>query len=70
MAAENDNSRQVVVTGLGIISPVGIGREPFWESLASGKSGISQVEMFDCSILPGGVAGLEKAGMGLREARL
>ena len=57
MTGDNDNSRQVVVTGLGIISPVGIGRGPFWEALASGKSGISRVELFDCSILPGGVAG-------------
>ena len=57
MTGDNHNSRQVVVTGLGIISPVGIGRDPFWESLAAGKSGIAQVEMFDCSILPGGVAG-------------
>ena len=50
-------SRRVVITGLGIISPVGIGRDAFWSSLQSGKSGIAPVQMFDCSIIPGGVAG-------------
>jgi 3-oxoacyl-[acyl-carrier-protein] synthase II len=55
MSSEADKPRRVVFTGLGIISPIGIGRDPFWNSLASGKSGISRVELFDCSIIPGGV---------------
>lgn len=46
-----------MITGLGIISPVGIGRDAFWNSLQAGVSGIAPVEMFDCSIIPGGVAG-------------
>ncbi|MBL8851092.1 MAG: beta-ketoacyl-[acyl-carrier-protein] synthase family protein [Planctomycetaceae bacterium] len=50
-------TRRVVITGLGIISPVGIGRDAFWSSLQAGKSGIAPVQMFDCSIIPGGVAG-------------
>lgn len=40
-------SRRIVVTGMGVISPVGIGVEPFWESLINGKSGISLIEGFD-----------------------
>ncbi len=41
------NNRRVVVTGLGVISSVGIGKDEFWESIISGKSGISKVTSFD-----------------------
>ncbi|KPK30670.1 MAG: hypothetical protein AMK70_13755 [Nitrospira bacterium SG8_35_1] len=39
--------RRVVVTGLGIISSVGIGKDDFWKSILQGKSGISRVTSFD-----------------------
>jgi 3-oxoacyl-[acyl-carrier-protein] synthase II len=39
----------VVVTGIGVISSIGIGRDDFWRSLISGSSGISEVERFDTS---------------------
>lgn len=39
--------RRVVVTGLGIISSVGIGKDGFWEAIINGKSGISEVSSFD-----------------------
>ena len=42
-------SNRVVVTGLGIISPVGIGIESFWSNLLDGKSGIGLVTKFDAS---------------------
>lgn len=41
------NKRQVVVTGLGVVSSVGIGKEEFWKSIINGKSGISKVASFD-----------------------
>lgn len=41
------NNRRVVVTGLGVVSSVGIGRENFWNSIINGKSGISRVASFD-----------------------
>lgn len=41
--------RRVVITGFGCVTPIGIGRERFWQSLADGKSGISQIESFDIS---------------------
>ncbi len=41
--------RRVVVTGLGPVTPVGIGIEPFWDSLVNGKSGIGPVRQFDAS---------------------
>jgi beta-ketoacyl-acyl-carrier-protein synthase II len=41
--------RRVVVTGLGTVSPVGIGLEETWESLVNGRSGIADVTLFDAS---------------------
>jgi 3-oxoacyl-[acyl-carrier-protein] synthase II len=39
--------RRVVITGFGCVTPIGIGRERFWESLQAGKSGVSRIESFD-----------------------
>ena len=44
--------KRVVVTGLGVVSPIGIGRETFWSSLISQKSGIGYVTHFDASSYP------------------
>lgn len=41
--------RRVVVTGLGIISPNGIGKEAFWENTVSGRSGVRRVTDYDVS---------------------
>jgi 3-oxoacyl-[acyl-carrier-protein] synthase II len=40
-------NERVVITGLGVISSIGIGWEEFWDNLLSGKSGISPVSSFD-----------------------
>ena len=50
-------SNRVVVTGLGIISPVGIGIESFWSNLLDGKSGIGPVTKFDVSEMSTKIAG-------------
>lgn len=39
-----DPNRRVVVTGLGVVSSIGIGWEEFWKNLLAGKSGISELE--------------------------
>lgn len=41
--------RRVVVTGMGILSPVGLGVESFWNGLTSGKSGMAPITKFDAS---------------------
>ncbi len=40
-------SRRVVITGLGVVSPIGIGRDAFWSSLKQGKNGIRPIKSFD-----------------------
>lgn len=49
--------KRAVITGMGVISPVGNSLEDFWASLARGKSGIDWVTRFDVSNLPTKVAG-------------
>ncbi|KYO66780.1 beta-ketoacyl-ACP synthase II [Thermovenabulum gondwanense] len=49
--------KRVVVTGLGVVSPVGIGVNKFWDSLINGKSGISRIESLDTSDLPVQIGG-------------
>jgi 3-oxoacyl-[acyl-carrier-protein] synthase II len=50
------NSRRVVITGLGVVSPIGIGKDTFWQSLIAGKSGVDYVRAFDASQYPCKVA--------------
>lgn len=40
-------SKRVVITGLGVISSIGIGKDAFWDALLKGKSGISSVSSID-----------------------
>jgi 3-oxoacyl-[acyl-carrier-protein] synthase II len=49
--------RRVVVTGLGVVAPNGIGKEAFWSACVNGRSGISQISAFDASSFPIKVAG-------------
>ena len=49
--------RRVVVTGLGIISPVGIGIPEAWGSIVAGKSGITRITRFDAAKFPSQIAG-------------
>ncbi|MCP3104419.1 beta-ketoacyl-ACP synthase II [Myxococcus sp. K15C18031901] len=49
--------RRVVVTGMGLISPCGIGVEASWESLIHGRSGVGPITLFDASRLDSRIAG-------------
>ncbi len=50
-------ARRVVVTGLGIISPLGIGLDANWDAVCSGKSGIGPITRFDVTDFPVTIAG-------------
>jgi 3-oxoacyl-[acyl-carrier-protein] synthase II len=56
----NASKRRVVVTGLGVVSPVGIGVQPAWSNLIAGKSGITRITKFDPSNFSSQVAGQVK----------
>jgi 3-oxoacyl-[acyl-carrier-protein] synthase II len=44
--------RRVVVTGVGVVSPIGIGKEPFLEALLAGRSGVRLIQRFDTTEYP------------------
>lgn len=44
--------RRVVITGMGCVTPIGIGREAFWNGLQRGESGVRRIDSFDVSNLP------------------
>ena len=54
MAEMREN--RVVVTGMGVVTPIGIGREEFWKGLVAGKNGVSLVTHFDPSGFPSKMA--------------
>ncbi len=43
----SNSNRRVVVTGVGAVTPVGIGKDPYWDALASGRSGVAGITLFD-----------------------
>jgi 3-oxoacyl-[acyl-carrier-protein] synthase II len=49
--------RRVVVTGMGIISPVGVGMAAAWENILAGRSGITRITRFDASAFASQIAG-------------
>ncbi|MFL6335927.1 MAG: beta-ketoacyl-[acyl-carrier-protein] synthase family protein [Pyrinomonadaceae bacterium] len=49
--------RRVVITGLGCVTPLGVGREAFWGGLVRGESGVRRIEGFDVSGSPVRIAG-------------
>ena len=54
--------RRVVVTGMGIASPLGVGVEHVWKRLINGESGISVIQSFDTTELTAKIAGQVPAG--------
>ncbi len=67
--------KRVVVTGIGAVTPVGCGKEAFWEALLAGKSGISRISRFDASEYATQIAGeikdfdVAQYGVDKKEAR-
>jgi 3-oxoacyl-[acyl-carrier-protein] synthase II len=56
--------RRVVVTGLGIVCPLGCGVEATWSGILQGKSGVRKIEKFDVSDIPCKIAGTVPRGDG------
>jgi 3-oxoacyl-[acyl-carrier-protein] synthase II len=54
--------RRVVVTGIGLVTPLGVGIEHNWNALIEGKSGIRAIDSFDVSDLPVKIAGMVPRG--------
>jgi 3-oxoacyl-[acyl-carrier-protein] synthase II len=50
-------TRRVVITGMGVVSPNGIGKEAFCQAILAGKSGVKRISRFDPSELPVQIAG-------------
>ncbi len=48
--------KRVVITGLGPVTPIGIGKEEYWDSLIAGKSGVSYITRFDTENFPTKIA--------------
>ena len=55
--------RRVVVTGMGIVSPLGLGVEHVWKKLINGESGITAIQSFDTTELTAKIAGQVPAGL-------
>ncbi len=54
--------RRVVITGMGIVSPVGTGVENAWKNILAGKSGVHKIDSFEVSDLASQIAGIPKVG--------
>ena len=52
MLSQFTRPRRVVITGMGCVTPIGIGRETFWNALIKGESGVRRIESFDVSNSP------------------
>ena len=52
------SKRKVAITGMGILSPVGIGLEQNWQNIIAGNSGISTITEFDTTGMPSNMAGV------------
>jgi 3-oxoacyl-[acyl-carrier-protein] synthase II len=52
-----NNKRRLVITGIGVVSSLGVGKKAFWAALLAGQSGTKRVSSFDVSTYPTQVAG-------------
>jgi 3-oxoacyl-[acyl-carrier-protein] synthase II len=54
------DKKRIVITGMGAVTPIGIGVENFWTSLVNGVSGIKEIDIFDTTDYTSKIAGLVK----------
>ena len=53
------SSRRAVLTGIGLVTPLGFDPDSFWEALRAGKSGVRPISNFDASALPVRIGGVD-----------
>src|SRR5690349_5827138 len=67
------SERRVVITGLGVISPIGVGPDGLWSALAEGRGGVRRIQAFPVDGLPteacGEVLGFDPMGYALPQYR-
>jgi len=51
------SKRRVVITGMGVVSPIGLDLDENWQSILAGKSGVTQITQFDATGFPATIAG-------------
>ena len=47
MPSKQASQRRVVITGIGVVSSIGLGKDKFWNALKKGRSGVSKITAFD-----------------------
>ena len=52
-----NQKRRIVITGIGMVSPLGTGNDKTWQALLAGKSGVDRITRFDVSDYPCKIAG-------------
>lgn len=57
MSAQRDREQRVVITGIGVVSPIGIGVDAFWSAISGKVSGVAPLTYLPTSALPGHVGG-------------
>jgi len=53
----SSSARRVVLTGIGVVNPIGTGAAAYWDALAKGQSGVRHVQAFDTSAMPCRIGG-------------
>lgn len=57
---EKNNDGSIVITGMGAVTPIGIGVEEYWKALIDGKTGVTEIDSFDTTDLPVKIAAMVK----------
>ena len=57
---EKMNNGKIVITGMGAVTPIGIGVEEYWKALVEGKTGVAEIDRFDTTNLPVKIAAMVK----------